>query len=351
MTFKIAICAGHGYNTAGKRTPNGEREWTFNDKVASSFIEEINNYENVEVRRFDDPTGKTDVPLSTRTNNANSWKADIYISFHHNANTGKWGTWTGVETFYAHGSSNGKKLAECVHPEVVKAYGLKNRGLKTNNLHITRQTKMPAILIEGGFMDSTIDIVKLRDNNVLKNAGIGVALGVAKYANLKRKKSSSSSSGTTPSKTTDNKTNTTTKPSTPSSSNSKVNTIKNIQSNLNKLYKTGLKVDGIYGANTKRALVKGYQTELNRYYGTKLVVDGIWGRNTKNATRTVSIGSKNNRLVWILQATLYCLGFDPKGIDGIFGANTQSALKRFQSSRKISSDGIAGKQTFEKLFS
>ena len=187
MAFKIAFCAGHGYNTAGKRTPDGEREWSFNNKVALAFEEEMKKYEGVELLRTDDRTGKTDVPLSTRTNKANSWGATIYISFHHNANTSKWGSWTGVETFYCAGSTKGLKLAQTVHPEVVKAYGLKDRGLKTNNLHITREAKMPAILIEGGFMDSTIDIKKLRDDNVLRNAGIGVARAVAKYGGLKLK--------------------------------------------------------------------------------------------------------------------------------------------------------------------
>lgn len=185
--FKIAICAGHGFNTAGKRTPDGEREWSFNNKLAIAFTNTMSQYDGVTVKRFDDPTGKTDVPLATRTNGANAWGADIYISFHHNANTAKWGTWTGVETFYFAGSVKGKKLAEAVHPAIVAAYGLKNRGLKTTNLHITRETKMPAVLIEGGFMDSTIDIKKLRDDKVLKNAGEGVAKAVAVYAGLKKK--------------------------------------------------------------------------------------------------------------------------------------------------------------------
>lgn len=186
--FKIAICAGHGINTPGKRTPDDEREWSFNNKVALAFIDAMKNYEDVEVRRYDDPTGKTDVPLQTRTDKANAWGADIYISFHHNANTGKWGTWTGTETFTQTGvGGDAVKLAKAVNPRIVKAYGLKDRGLKTSNFHITRETKMPAILIEGGYMDSKTDIKKLRDDKVLKNAGIAVAEGVAEFAKLKKK--------------------------------------------------------------------------------------------------------------------------------------------------------------------
>lgn len=193
--FKVAVCAGHGGFgvTPGKRSPAGEYEWDFNNKVVLSFIEAMNKYENVEVRRYDDPSGHTDVPLRTRTNKANAWGADIYISFHHNANTAKWGNWTGTETFtYTGAQPKSTQLAKCVHKEMLKAYGLRDRGIKKMNLHIVRETKMPAILVEGGFMDSVIDIKKLRDNSVLKSAGVHIAKGVADYAGLKQKSGSSS---------------------------------------------------------------------------------------------------------------------------------------------------------------
>lgn len=186
---KVAICAGHGGFgvTPGKRTPDGEYEWDFNNKVVVAFINELKNYKNVQILRTDDPTGKTDVPLKTRTDKANSWGADYYISFHHNANTGRWGDWTGVETHvYKSKPANAVRLAKAIHPALVKAYGLRDRGIKYTNLHITRETKMTAILLEGGFMDSRIDIKKLRDDNVLKNVGIAVAQAFAEYVGLKR---------------------------------------------------------------------------------------------------------------------------------------------------------------------
>lgn len=187
--MKVAYCAGHGGNnsTPGKRTPDGEYEWNFNNKVALAFEEAMKQYKNVELLRTDDRTGKTDVPLKTRTDKANAWKADVYISFHHNANTSVWGTWTGVETFYHAGSASGKKLADYIHPKLVQAYGLRDRGIKTNSLHITSKTNMPAALVEGGFMDSTSDIKKLRDDSVLRNAGYFIAEGIAAYAGLKKK--------------------------------------------------------------------------------------------------------------------------------------------------------------------
>ena len=186
--IKLGYDAGHGLNTAGKRTPDGEREWSFNDKVARAFANELALYEGITSKRFDDPTGKSDVPLKTRTDGANSWGATYYISFHKNALAGKWGTHTGVETWIYENTKRAEtmQLANAIHPAVVKAFGLRDRGIKKGNLHIVRETDCPAILIEGPFMDSTIDIKNLRDNKILENAGKEIARAFVAFAGLKK---------------------------------------------------------------------------------------------------------------------------------------------------------------------
>src|SRR5690625_3041172 len=122
MSKVVAIDAGHGMGTAGKRTPDGEREWNFNSVVAQSIIDNLKSYKGVKTVRLDDPTGKRDVPLRERTNKANGAKADILVSCHHNAFKSKWGTHGGTETYHYPRSTKGKQLAEEIHPEVVKAY-------------------------------------------------------------------------------------------------------------------------------------------------------------------------------------------------------------------------------------
>ncbi|MEK5272540.1 N-acetylmuramoyl-L-alanine amidase [Aeribacillus sp. FSL K6-8394] len=126
-------------------------------------------------------------------------------------------------------------------------------------------------------------------------------------------------------------------------------TISEIQATLNKRYGFGITVDGKYGPQTKKALIKAFQTELNRQFRAGLVVDGIYGPKTEAATVTVRRGASGN-ITWILQAALYCNGHDPKGIDGKFGSNTEKAVRSFQRAKKITVDGVAGKQTFAKLF-
>lgn len=271
MSFKIAYDAGHGLNTPGKQTPDREKEWGFSNKVVLAFEKEMRNYENVELLRIDDPTGKIDVPLKTRTDKANKWGADIYISFHQNALNGKWGNWTGTETFYSKGSAKGKILAGLVNSAALKAFGLRDRGLKTNNLHITRETNMPAVLLEGAFMDSTIDIKKLRDDTVLASAGKLIAQAVAGYAGLNKIKNGSSTVVYY-------------------KRGSKGAGVKQLQTDLNALgYK--MAIDGSFGPTTE-VFVKQFQKDNN------LAIDGSAGPKTlaKIAERIKSNQTKTKGL-------------------------------------------------------
>ena len=123
--------------------------------------------------------------------------------------------------------------------------------------------------------------------------------------------------------------------------------MKDIQNTLNSRYSAGLTVDGFCGAKTKSALIRALQTELNKQCGAGLVADGIWGAKTLNACISVRKGASGN-LTYILQASLYASGYKTL-IDSIFGDNTFSTLKSFQSAKGLSPDGIAGKNTWEKL--
>ena len=89
--FKIALGAGHGFNTPGKRClksldPNETREWFLNDRVCDYVEENLRNYEGYELLRLDDSDdGADDIALATRVKRANTFEADFYLSVHHNA--------------------------------------------------------------------------------------------------------------------------------------------------------------------------------------------------------------------------------------------------------------------------
>lgn len=156
----VVLDAGHGYNTPGKRTPNDVREWYLNSNVCNHVENKLKEYENIQIKRVDDTTGNTDVSLTDRMNKVKQIMPDLFISVHHNANTSQWGTWTGVEA-YAHplAPQLDKDLATKASKYLSEHTGLKNRGMKTADYQVLRQcpSAVPGILIEGGFMDSTID--------------------------------------------------------------------------------------------------------------------------------------------------------------------------------------------------
>ena len=165
MAFKLSITAGHYKNTPGKRClksldPNETREWTLNSRIAERVEALLKAYDGIEILRTDDRTGKTDVSLQARTNKANNFGADFYLSIHHNAgvNGGKGG---GIVA-YVYTSPDAESLAwqKDLYNALVAKTGLKgNRStpLAKKNLHEVRESKMPAVLLELGFMDSATE--------------------------------------------------------------------------------------------------------------------------------------------------------------------------------------------------
>jgi N-acetylmuramoyl-L-alanine amidase len=187
--LKLVLDAGHGLNTPGKRTPDGEHEWSFNNKQLLACQNYLSDYEGFDILRVDDPTGKRDVPLSERTDKSNKFGADAYVSFHNNALRFNWGNHHGMETFsYVGSNPKSEKLQKAIHKHLIKATKNNDRGMKEANFHVLRETKnCAAVLTESFFMDSTHDIKKLRSDAYLKSTGEAIAKGIVECYGLKAK--------------------------------------------------------------------------------------------------------------------------------------------------------------------
>ena len=166
MAFKIALNAGHGLNTAGKRCmkkldPKETREWYLNDRICDKIESKLKAYTGYELKRLDDTTGKKDVALSTRVTTANNYNADFYLSIHHNAGING-GTGGGVMAFtYTKVDKTTAEWQKELYNAIIKYTGLKgNRStpLAKSNLYECRKSKMPCVLLECGFMDSKTDV-------------------------------------------------------------------------------------------------------------------------------------------------------------------------------------------------
>lgn len=164
--FKIALDAGHGLYTAGKRCdkridPKETREWVLNSRICNKIQQYLKDYEGYELIRVDDITGKTDVSEYDRCVKANNFKADIYLSVHHDAgiNGGKGG---GIVTFtWNNPNEQLKTWQKMFYDALINETGLKgNRAqpLAKTNFNVLVWSNMQAVLIEHGFMDSTTDV-------------------------------------------------------------------------------------------------------------------------------------------------------------------------------------------------
>ena len=109
-------------------------------------------------------------------------------------------------------------------------------------------------------------------------------------------------------------------------------------------------IDSIPSSTTSKNWIAELQNECNRQGFSKQVVDGVAGPNTLNGCPMLQAGA-SGKITRILQQRLTGLGFNTKGIDGIFGQNTKKAVMNFQKSRKLSVDGIVGRNTWSKLLS
>lgn len=197
----VALDAGHGMNTAGKRClksidPNQTREWWLNDRIADRVQELLAAYDCTVVR-VDDTTGTKDISLSTRVKTANNAKADMYISIHHNAGiNGRSGG--GTVVYYYSGKDERRVQAMHLYDAITARTGLVgNRSSKVikNGFYVIKNTTMPAFLIENGFMDSTTDTPNILTQAHAEKTAQGILDFLVTRLNLKRSTGGQSQGG------------------------------------------------------------------------------------------------------------------------------------------------------------
>lgn len=261
----VALDDGHGMQTPGKRTPyipelgREIRENEFNRKVVG-FLADILLSHGFRVLLVA-PTD-LDTPLSYRTNAANQHKADIYVSVHFNAMSFDFdyssADGISVHVYLGNMKYESGKLARAVGKYLKQGTRQDWRGYKEDNFHVLRETNMPAILTENGFMDDRREAMLMLNESYQRETAIEHAQGICEYFNIKFKGDSYD----------------------PMDKGYLANgdhgeSVKNLQKLLNKIGYS-LTVDGSYGPATEKA-VKGFQK------GNNLTVDGYFGPATQSA--------------------------------------------------------------------
>lgn len=193
--FKIALDAGHGLYTSGKRCmksldANETREWYLNDRICDRTEKKLKAYDGYEVLRVDDTTGAVDVSLSARVRKANEWGADIYLSVHHNAGVDGGSGGGIIAVTYTNATQKAQEYQKIIYDELIKSTGLvgnRSAPCTKQNLHVCRETDMPAVLVECGFMDSSTDVPIILTDKFADESAEALTSALVKIGKLTRK--------------------------------------------------------------------------------------------------------------------------------------------------------------------
>ena len=117
------------------------------------------------------------ISLPQRVTIGNSYKNAIFVCMHFNY------TWkkdvSGLETFYY--SSEGQRLAQCVQYSLVRHTSTVDRNAKFARFYVLRNSTLPAILVEGGFVSNASERNRMKSADFRESIARSVAEGIQRY--------------------------------------------------------------------------------------------------------------------------------------------------------------------------
>lgn len=179
----IVIDAGHGGTAPGAISVNGTKEKDINLQVSlklESILRSL-GYNVVMTRSGDQTLG-----LYERSDLANNLNADIFVSIHSNSHTNR--DIAGLQVLYCPLYDSNKKsqdqypLAKSIMDAVLASTGAADKGIiPRKDLVVVRETKMPAVLVEVGFLSNAAE-EKLITNDSYQNKIVeGIVTGIQNY--------------------------------------------------------------------------------------------------------------------------------------------------------------------------
>lgn len=173
----IVLDAGHGGRDQGT-SAGTVLEKEINLSVVKKLAEELEAAgAAVLLSREDD----TKVGLEDRVAYANEKKAELFVSIHCNYCEGDAGV-NGLECYYKESSEEGKALAEQVVQVIEDVDEVRCRGTRVGDFRVLNKTKMPAILVEIGYLSNQEECRKLSDETYQEVLAEKLAEGILTFA-------------------------------------------------------------------------------------------------------------------------------------------------------------------------
>jgi N-acetylmuramoyl-L-alanine amidase len=117
------------------------------------------------------------ISLPQRVSTANRYKNGIFVSIHYNY------TWkqhvSGLETFYSNEES--KRLAQLVQSSLIRRTRTVDRSAKYARFYVIRNTRLPSILVEGGFVSNAAERDRMKSGWFRESIAQGIADGIQRY--------------------------------------------------------------------------------------------------------------------------------------------------------------------------
>lgn len=117
--------------------------------------------------------------LSQITSASNAFGAELFVSIHCNAAASTEAK--GTETYCYQWGSSGTRLARCIQKQIIDNLGTVDRGIKTANFHVLRETECPAVLVETAFLSNPEDEQLLADTAKRDEFARAIARGITDY--------------------------------------------------------------------------------------------------------------------------------------------------------------------------
>jgi len=167
----VVIDAGHGGfdrgGIPGQRIP--EKEMTLEVARRLENVLAADGYRVVMTRDSD-----VFVPLGTRVAIANSYRKAIFVCIHFNS-AGRVGA-DGIETYFY--GRDSLPLASAVHHFVAGGAPSPNRGVRRRGYYVLRKTRVPAVLVECGFLTNPTEAAYIQRSSYRQKLAEEIAAGV-----------------------------------------------------------------------------------------------------------------------------------------------------------------------------
>jgi N-acetylmuramoyl-L-alanine amidase len=181
----VVIDAGHG-----GWDPGTVRDNVLEKDINLSIAQKLQAYleeggATVLITRLDD-AGLADTKagdMRMRRQISNTGHADIVVSIHQNSlgNTNI----KGAQVFYYNQSDSSKKLSDFIQQHLIEFVDPNNRlqPKANDNYYILKQTAMPAVIVECGFLSNPGERSKLVTESYQERIAWGIYMGIVDYFN------------------------------------------------------------------------------------------------------------------------------------------------------------------------